>query len=44
MDAKIDASQEQMEARIDANNEKLEVLWSTLIFWIDISQARTEAV
>jgi hypothetical protein len=32
-----------MEATTEANNEKFEVLRGTLIPWIDIHQAKTEA-
>jgi hypothetical protein len=40
VDAKIDASQEKMEAKIETNNKKCEAL----LFWMDICQARTEAI
>jgi hypothetical protein len=42
--AKIDASQEKMEAKIETNNEKCEALRGTLLSWMDIYQARTEAI
>jgi hypothetical protein len=35
--------QERMEAKIVANNEKSEVLQGTLISWMDIHHARTDA-
>jgi hypothetical protein len=44
MDAKIDGSQEKIEARIDANNENFEVLWGTLFSWMDNHQARTVSI
>jgi hypothetical protein len=33
-----------METKIEADDEKFEVLQGTLIFWMDINQARTEAM
>jgi hypothetical protein len=42
-DAKIDSNQEKKEAMIDTNNEKYEVLRGTLIFWMNIHQAKTES-
>jgi hypothetical protein len=47
LDAKMDANQQKMEARLEANNKKFEVLQSTLstlVSWMDIHQARREAV
>jgi hypothetical protein len=38
------AVQEMMEAKTDANNEKLEVLQGTLIFRMDVHQARTKVM
>jgi hypothetical protein len=35
--------QERMEAKIEDNGEKFEVLRGTLVFWMDIHQARAEA-
>jgi hypothetical protein len=34
----------KIKAEIKTNNEKFEVLWSTLVSWIDIHQARREAI
>jgi hypothetical protein len=43
MIAKTDTSLREMKAEIRASNEKFEVLQSTLVSWMDIYQAWTEA-
>jgi hypothetical protein len=41
MDAKIDTSQENMEARIEANSGKCEVLQGAFVSQMDVHQAQT---
>jgi hypothetical protein len=38
------ANQEKMEAKVQTNNGKFEILWGTLVPWIDIHQARIEVI
>jgi hypothetical protein len=44
MTARLEASLQNMKAKIKANNEKFEVLQGTLVSWMDIHQASTEAI
>jgi hypothetical protein len=39
--AEMRTNQERLEAKIEARNEKFEVLWGTVVSWMDIHQART---